>query len=59
MITCKEATRLASQQLDGKLSLGERLQLRLHLAICEGCRRANAQFALLRRMTGSWMNHKD
>ena len=46
--TCKETTRLLSQGEDRKLSFGERVALRLHLAICNGCRNARAQFKFLR-----------
>jgi len=59
MISCKEATRLASLQLERKLSLWERLQLRLHVAICVGCRRAEKQFAFMRQAMGAWMSSKD
>ena len=59
MISCKEATRLASLQLERQLNLGERLQYRLHLAMCIGCRRAEKQFAFMRQVTGSWMSHSD
>ena len=48
MLSCKEATRLLSQGEDRKLAFGERLLLRLHLAICDGCRNVNAQFRFLR-----------
>jgi hypothetical protein len=59
MISCKEATRLASLQLERKLSLWERVQFRLHLAFCVGCRRAEKQFAFMRQATGAWMGQKD
>ena len=59
MISCKEATRLASLQMERKLSPWERLQFRLHLVICTGCRRAERQFAFMRQATGAWMNQKD
>ncbi len=59
MISCKEATRLASVQLERKLSLWERVQFRFHLVWCTGCRRAERQFAFLRQATGAWMSHKD
>ena len=59
MISCKEATRLASLQLERKLSLWERVQFRFHLVWCAGCRRAERQFAFLRQATGAWMSHKD
>ena len=48
MRSCKEVTRLVSQGEDRKLKFGERIALRLHLAICEGCRNVNAQFRFLR-----------
>jgi hypothetical protein len=48
MLSCKETTRLLSQGADRKLGFGERVALRVHLAICNGCRNANAQFNFLR-----------
>ena len=59
MISCKEASRLASQQLERPLTLGERVRFRLHLAICAGCRRMERQFRFLRVATGAWMSQKD
>jgi len=59
MISCKEASRLASQQLERQLTLGERVRLRLHLAICVGCRRMERQFRFLRAATGAWMSQRD
>ena len=59
MISCKEASRLASQQLERPLTLEERVRFRLHLAICVGCRRMEKQFRFLRVATGSWMSQKD
>ena len=49
LLNCKEATSLASQGLDRRLGLGERILLRLHLAVCDGCSRVARQFAFLRR----------
>lgn len=49
LLSCKETTRLLSQGEDRKLGLGERVTLRLHLAICEGCSNVQAQFGFLRR----------
>ena len=48
-ISCKEASRLVSQSQDRQLSLGEQVALRVHLAICRGCRAFSAQVAFLRR----------
>ena len=47
MLTCKEVTRLVSQGEDRKLAFGERVALRLHLAICRGCRNMSAQLRFL------------
>ena len=49
MLSCKEATRLVSQGLDRELALGERIALRVHLAICAGCRNVDRQLSFLRR----------
>ena len=48
MLSCKETTRLLSQGEDRQLAFGERVALRLHLAICDGCRNLKAQFKFLR-----------
>ncbi|MGD9951317.1 MAG: zf-HC2 domain-containing protein [Burkholderiales bacterium] len=52
VISCRESTRLASQALDRELAFGERVALRVHLAICLGCRRAGRQMEFLRRAVG-------
>ena len=49
MLTCKEASRLTSEELDRKLSVGQWLALRMHLMLCEGCTRVSRQFQFLRR----------
>jgi ABC-type polysaccharide/polyol phosphate transport system ATPase subunit len=49
LLNCKEATRLVSQGLDRRLGLAERLALRLHLLICDGCTNFGKQAAFLRR----------
>lgn len=59
MINCKEASRLASQQLERKLSLWERIELKVHLAFCAGCRRMEKQFRFLRNASAAWINHSD
>jgi len=43
MLSCKQASQLISQSLDRRISLRERISLRLHLAICDFCRRFNQQ----------------
>jgi predicted anti-sigma-YlaC factor YlaD len=49
MLTCRETTRLVSQGLDRELAFGERVALRVHFAICTGCRRTSRHMAFLRR----------
>jgi hypothetical protein len=48
MLSCKDASLLMSQALDRRLSLPERISLRLHLVLCEGCRRFERQMLFLR-----------
>ena len=48
MLSCKQASRLLSQSLDRRLSWRERSALRLHLAICDFCRRFGKQLLILR-----------
>ena len=48
MLSCKETARLLSENADRELAFGERLALRVHLAICRGCRNVDAQFRFLR-----------
>ena len=47
LLSCKETARLLSQGQDRKLAFGERVALRVHLAICDGCRNVNRQFKFL------------
>jgi hypothetical protein len=48
MLSCKESARLLSQEQDRPLAFGERVSLRVHLAICKGCRNVGRQFRFLR-----------
>jgi predicted anti-sigma-YlaC factor YlaD len=48
MLTCKEVSELVSQSLDRKLSLRERLGVRVHLLVCNACDRFAAQMRFLR-----------
>lgn len=47
MLNCKQASKLVSQSLDRPLSWTERWQLKLHLFICNACRRFAKQLKLL------------
>lgn len=48
-LSCKQATQLLSQREERKLTIAERLALRVHLAICRGCRAVSEQIPFLRR----------
>lgn len=50
MINCKQATELVCQSLDRPLSWRERLQLRLHLFMCAGCKGFQKQSQALDRL---------
>lgn len=48
--TCKETTELASRAMDERLSFGDRVAMRMHLAICKNCRRFTQQLQDMRRL---------
>jgi len=47
-MSCKQASRLASQALDRPLTRRERFAMWLHLSICDPCSQFVAQLRLLR-----------
>lgn len=49
MLTCKQATHLVSERLDRKLSRRERFALRLHVWLCNNCRRFERQINYIRQ----------
>ena len=49
ILSCKEASHLVSEGLDRRLGLVERVALRLHLAICDGCSHFRKQMLFLRK----------
>lgn len=54
MLSCRQATERISQDMDGELSLWNRIGLRVHLLICRGCRVTRQQLAFLGAATRSW-----
>jgi hypothetical protein len=48
MLDCKHVSRLLSQAQDTTLPWGTRLQIRLHLLICEACTHFAEQLRMLR-----------
>ena len=57
ILTCKEVSHLVSQGLDRRLSLWERVRLRVHLAICEGCTNFSKQMQFLREAVSKLAEH--
>jgi len=49
LLRCKDVSRLVSQREDRPLTRWERWRLRMHLALCDGCTRFDAQVRFLRR----------
>jgi hypothetical protein len=49
MLSCREVTRLVSQGLDRRLGFAERVRLRVHLAICDGCTTFTKQVRFIRK----------
>jgi Putative zinc-finger len=57
MRTCKEASALIVAREDRDLPWGDRLALRLHLAICGACPRFERQVLTLRNAMRQWRNY--
>ncbi len=49
MLTCKDASHLLSERQERPLTFRERWGVRLHLWICESCRRFERQLATIRQ----------
>jgi hypothetical protein len=49
MLSCKEVSRLLSQGEERRLTLFERVKLRLHLRVCTACTRFARQLAFMRQ----------
>ncbi|MEW6118864.1 MAG: zf-HC2 domain-containing protein [Pseudomonadota bacterium] len=50
MPTCRDTTELVSRAMDERLAFGERLAMRMHLAICRNCSRFAEQVQEMRRL---------
>lgn len=48
MITCKRATELISKSMEQRLSIKEKIFLRMHLSICSFCQYFKEQAQLIR-----------
>jgi len=50
VLTCKQATALASRSLDERLTFHERMMLKWHLFICTHCVKYYGQIKLIRKL---------
>lgn len=49
MMSCAEAARLMSDEMQGAINVRTRFSLRMHLMMCSGCQQYRKQLAQLRR----------
>ena len=56
---CRETSALLSQTQDRKLTLFERVGLRLHLVVCNGCRQFERQLAFMRSAVKRYLDRDD
>lgn len=59
MLKCKDVTHLLSEAQDRQLTLLERMQLEVHLAMCSGCTNFKGQMAFLRAACRSYLKDRD
>lgn len=55
MLSCKDVTHLVSESQDRPLTLSEKVQLEMHLAMCKGCRNFKAQMSFLRQTCKAYL----
>ena len=56
MLSCIKATALMEQKEVMPLSLGQKIQLQLHISMCSGCRNYMKQTALINKLLNKTFN---
>lgn len=59
MLNCREVTRLVLEGEERRLSLGERVGVRVHLWICKACPIFTRQTRLMRGALDPWRAYRD
>lgn len=59
MKSCRQVTRLLSEQLERPLGLGERMQLRVHCWMCSGCNNFGQHMQQLRLISRHFAKKPD
>jgi Putative zinc-finger len=57
MRTCKDVAALVIAREDRALSVGERLELRAHMWICQACPQFERQILTMRNAMRQWRNY--
>lgn len=55
MLNCKQAAVLMSQGMDKELGMMQKMNLRVHLMMCSGCRNFGKQMEFLRQSCRKFM----
>lgn len=58
MLSCKHLVEQASDYIDDEMTMGKRIQVKLHLFVCVSCRRYLKQLKLTIAMLGRKNHHK-
>lgn len=59
MLNCQSVTKLLSEAQERKLSLGEKVSLKMHLMMCSGCHNFGQQMHTLRSIARSYAKGKE
>ncbi len=59
MLNCREATRLFSESQERPLTLREKAALRMHVAMCSGCRQCQRHMDILRKAARAFVKGAD
>lgn len=59
MLNCREATRLFSESQERPLSLHAKMALRIHTAMCDGCRNYKQHMDTLRKAAKAFAKGAD
>jgi predicted anti-sigma-YlaC factor YlaD len=59
MLSCKQATFLASQAQERSLTRREKMQFKVHLMVCSSCRNFNKNINNLHNLMQQFKQHND
>ena len=59
MLSCKEVAKLASEGLDRRLPIRQRLSLWMHLRMCQGCERYAKSLRALKKIASYYFKKVD